>query len=144
MSPRPEFPQRTRASISTILRDADRGVRVPKVCEQDGELIPTETGGTIPRPETVAYAPAHLDQKPVAKVVPQAIVYDLEVVQVYKKHSDNPVDTFGASQLLLQTIEKQGAVRQAGQGIVQSLVAALPVGAVEALGEQIRDDGHDH
>ena len=47
--------------LEEALRDADRGARVPKVCEQDGELIPAETGGTIPRPKTVAYARAHLD-----------------------------------------------------------------------------------
>jgi len=43
-------------------------------------------------------------------VLPQAIVYDLEVVQVYEKHGDGPAGTLGAGQLLLQTIEEQGPV----------------------------------
>src|SRR5215213_5644397 len=126
------------------LRDTDRSTRIPEVCEQDGELVPTETGGAVPRAETVAYAQAHLDQEPVTQVVPEAIVYDLEVVQVYEEYGDDPAGALGVGQLLLQAIEEEGTVRQIGQGIVQSLVAALLVGALEAVGEQVRDDGHDH
>src|SRR5215211_246453 len=96
------------SDLEEALCNTDCSARIPKVREQDGEFIPAETGGAIPRSETVAYAPAHLDQKPVAQVVSQAIVYDLEVVQIYEKYGYDLAGLLGANQLLLQTIEKEG------------------------------------
>ena len=44
-------------------------------------------------------------------MLPEAIVYDLEVVQIYEEYVDNPADTLSCAQQLLQTTQEQNAIR---------------------------------
>jgi hypothetical protein len=43
--------------------------------------------------------------------MPEAISYDLELVQTHKEHSDDAAVPLSATQRLFQTIEAHGAVR---------------------------------
>jgi len=54
--------------------------------------------------------------------VPEAVVDDLEVVDVGEEHRDGSVGAAGARQRELEPVEEDHAVRQPGEGVVRRLV----------------------
>jgi hypothetical protein len=105
---------------------AQRGLLLAGDRQQHGELVAAEAGDETEVPDAVHEAPGHLLQEAVALRVPERVVHVLEAVQVEDHHRG----TGGAACLH----ELQGVadlplqpqpVGQAGQGVVQRVVAQL-------------------
>ena len=121
-----------------VLGHPHRLLGVGDVLEQHHELVAPEPGHRVRlvdrRPEPVAEGHQHL----VAHAVAQAVVHDLEAVDVAEQHRHLGVGADPSGQRLVETVEQQGAVGQVGERIVQGLVGqpGLVLGALQG-------DGHE-
>ena len=61
-------------------------VGVDDLLHEDGELIPAEPGRRVPSPQAVAQPAGHFDQEGVSGGVTEAVVHQLEVVEVEEEH----------------------------------------------------------
>ena len=98
-------------------------VQAGDVFQEDGELVPAETRERVSRAQALLETPACRDEQTVPLLVPEAVVHQLEVVQVHEEHGDLVVASIRAGQGVFQAVREQGPVRQVGQGVVQRLVA---------------------
>ena len=81
------------------------------------------------------------DQQPVPGVVTEAVVDDLEAVDVGKEHGHARRPPTKPGQGERQPVEEQGPVRQLGQGVVQGLVGESLLGPL-ALDHRPELAGH--
>ena len=89
-------------------------------------------------------APPHFLQQQVALLVPQAVVDQLEVVQVDEHQRALALRALATAQRLLQAVEQQAAVGQAGQRVVvrqvtDFLLGRLALGDVGERADVVRD-----
>jgi hypothetical protein len=94
---------------------------VQQLVAQHDELVPTDPSHGVLRAKDAIQAPCHLDQKLVSCGVPEAVVDELEIVEVEEYQGDLPAASRLASQRVAESIHQQAAVRQAREGVVQSL-----------------------
>ena len=89
-----------------------------EVLEQDRELVAAEAGDGVGRSRRGADALGRQPDQLIAALVPEAVVDQLEVVEVDHQHADRPAPAFqrGASATL-----EQRAVGHAGQGVGERL-----------------------
>ena len=66
---------------------------------------------------------AQLPEHGVPHLVAEAVVHDLEPVEVQEQHGDVGAASARAHQFLVQAVEEQGPVGQAGDVVVESLVS---------------------
>lgn len=59
--------------------------------DEGGELVPTEAGGGVPRPDGFLEAAGGLDQELVARLVAEPVVGRLEAVKVDEEHGGSRV-----------------------------------------------------
>jgi len=107
--------------------------------QQHHEFVPAQAGHGIQSPHAFPKPAGHVFQQPVAHVVAQAVVDDLEAVQV--EEDDGVlvvVPALGALDGLANAVQAQGAVGQAGQGIVEGHVGQL--GLQELAVRDVRDE----
>ena len=64
-------------------------------------------------------------EQAVAGGVAEAVVDGLEVVEVDEQHRQRPAEAAACAQRVLDAVEEQGAVGEAGQRVVERLVAQL-------------------
>jgi hypothetical protein len=93
-----------------------------QILEEDDELVTAEPGQGVPRPQRSLQPAGHLDQQLVAGGVTQAVVHDLEPVEVEEDEGVMGRATGDAGLGVAQPIEEQRPVRQIGDGIVERLV----------------------
>src|SRR3954463_15982055 len=67
--------------------DVRRAVRVADVAEQDGELIAADARGRVAPAQTVAQPARDVDEELIAGDVTEAVVDDLEAVEVEEQHA---------------------------------------------------------
>ena len=92
----------------------DRGQRlVVDADAEHGELVAAEPGDEVLLAHGARRRCGDLDQQPVAGLVAEAVVDDLEVVEVEEEHGD-ALARLGGS---LERRDERGAVRQAGEGV---------------------------
>ena len=103
----PAWPRRCTASRPGGARD------------EHGELVAAEPGERVAAPQRGAEALGDLDQQRVAVVVAERVVDLLEAVEVDQQHRGRVV----AAQRALGAAVQERAVGQAGEGVVQGLVA---------------------
>ena len=127
------------------LADPRRGVldvvRTAHLLEHDGELVSAQARDHVARPERGDQAPGDADEKLVPGLVAQAVVDELEVVEVEVEHRE-PVARLapGALQRAGDAFGEEGPVGEVGQSVVQR--GALQPGLVLlALGDVPRDRG---
>ena len=95
-------------SIEDALGHLDDRLRVGRVLEEHGELVTTETGRCVTGSQAAAQAVGHRPQELVARSVPEAVVDELEVVEVDEGHrGDRRVAAADASQGVLDAVEEQ-------------------------------------
>jgi hypothetical protein len=87
--------------------------------EQQGELVAAEADDEVVGPDVAPHAVADRHQQLVAGGVAQRVVHRLEVVQVDQHHRHR----LAAGQRLLQPFAEQSAVAQAGDRVVEGVVA---------------------
>ena len=105
----------------------------PHRVQQQRELVPAEAGHQVPRGQAGSEALRHRPQQRVARGVAEAVVDDLEPVQVQEQHRQ-PVWP-GPRQRAPELVHEHRAVGQAGEGVGESqagqlLLEGLPLGHV--------------
>ena len=91
--------------------------------EQEAELVTSQTGNGLGTAHALAKPCSELVQKPVAEVVPEGVVHVLEAVQVHDQEGEGLLAAAGLLERVLDAVVEEAPVRQAGQAIVQRLVA---------------------
>ena len=114
------------AGLGDALRDRDRGADGADVVEQHRELVAAEPGDDVLRPHARAQPVGDVEQQPVAGIVPEAVVHQLEAVDVEEEHGDGAARIGRGRERAVESGEEARAVRQAGERVV--------VGAVRELG----------
>ena len=105
-----------------LLDHDDHVALAARLGDQQAELVAAEPGHGVRAAQDAAQAPADLDQQGVARVVTERVVDVLEAVEIH--HGDGQLATLalGDRDGLFDPVAEQGAVRQAGQAVVQRLV----------------------
>src|SRR5207244_10910105 len=116
------------------LSDQDGLEVVDEVLEENGELAAAETSSRVAVSQRALEALGHRDQDLVAGRVAQAVVDDLEVVEVEEEDGGQASPPLQAAQGQAEPVEEEGPVRQTGEGVVQGLVDELLLGLL-ALGD---------
>ena len=114
-------------------RDAiDRGVHlevVLHVFDDDDELVTAEPRDRVGRAQPVDHALRDLGEQTVAGVVTEAVVDELEPVEVEEEHGHRGLVAARALQRVGQAVVQQRAVRQSGQLVVVRAVLEVFAGA---------------
>ncbi len=120
-----------RAGAAAVAAELDVG-------EQDRELVAAQPRHGAGLGDRLAQPPRDLLHERVAGLVAEAVVHDLEVVEVDEQHGDAVVADLGARHRALQVLLEHGPVRQAGERVVQGDVGELLLGvAVGGHVEQV-------
>ena len=144
-------------ALEQALGDLDDLRALRDALQQDGELVAAEARGRVHAAQGRAQAVGDADEQLVAGSVAQRVVDGLEVVEVDERDGHDLVVPRGALQRLLDAVEEQRAVREAGQRVVQRAVAQLGLqlallgrvadaqheAAHRAIGAQVGDGDHD-
>ena len=102
------------------------GIAQPR--KQHGELVAAQPGHRVAAAHAAPQPGRGLAQQRIARIVPQAVVDRLEVVEVEQQEPYQPVIAPCLGQGLLQPVMQEGTVRQAGQTIVLRQVADASLG----------------
>jgi hypothetical protein len=115
--------ERPAQRLDDAVGHAGRPGKARVVVEQDGELVAAEPGRDVAGSHGRPQPPGDAAQQPVAGVVAEGVVDDLEVVEIEEHHDRHlrtrPLDP------VTHGFEEQGPVRQAGERVVIGLVAEL-------------------
>ena len=105
----------------------------------DDELVAAEPRDGVRAADDVLQAAAERDQQLVAGLVAERVVDRLELVDVEQQHRDVALRALRAGERLADAVVEERAVRQAGQRVVERLVAdaRLALVAVERGGEEV-------
>src|SRR4029077_20050010 len=104
------------------IRHGARARLVRVVLQQDAELVPADPGDGVARPTLELQTLRGGDQQLVARVVPQAVVDRLEAIQVQQEDRGPTPRARRTSERVIHAVAEDGAVRQAGQRIVERLL----------------------
>ncbi len=120
------------------LRDAPL---VRDVLEQNRELVAAQPGHGVADTQRRPHARGDGLQHPVAGVVAERVVDDLEVVEVQEQHGERLTVRASAAERVFDAIPEQRPVREVGHWIVERLVGELLLQLL-ALGDiaQVDDD----
>ncbi len=102
---------------------------------QDGELVAAEAGHGVAGPDDLLEALAQGDQQPVAGVVAERVVDELEPVQVEEQHRHRGAAALGPGQGQGDPVQEEDPVGQAGEGVVGGLVGQLGLGVAALDGD---------
>ena len=113
--------QRLGERLDDALPEDLRCRRVFLVRDQDGELVAAEAGRRLGAAQALADALRGLDQEPVAGEVAEAVVHELELVDVEEEHRDLAVGPLRPRERVVESIDEEGAIREARERIGQRL-----------------------
>ena len=125
--------------------DADGVAGLQQAGQQDDELITAEPGDGVDVAQVFLEALGDAFEQQVADRVSEAVVDVFEAVQVQKQHGAQASGLFAVQQGGLQAVFEQGAVGQAGEGVVVGLVvqaclSVLEAGDVGEHGDEMGDE----
>jgi hypothetical protein len=126
------------------LGDAEPAAIPAMLGDEQDELVATEARDGVAVPDARGEALADDLQHLVADVVPQAVVDQLEVVEIDERHAARASVPMGDAQALLEPVAQQVAVGEAGQRVViglmlELLLVALDLGDVVLDADEVRD-----
>ena len=110
------------------LQDARRDRRrlaLVHVDQEQRELVAAEAGRRVLRPDRRGQALPYLGDEQVALGMPERVVHVLEVVEVDEQDRGALRDSPAPSEGVLEAVDVQGTVRQAGQRVVERLAGQL-------------------
>jgi hypothetical protein len=109
----------------------------------DHELVAAQPRNHVAGPQDLTQSGRESEQEFVAGSVPERVVDDLETVEIEHQRRDVDPVAASAAQCVLEAVERHGAVRQPGQGIVARGVPAGGLLAVALNGgrEDVGDRG---
>ncbi|HVY08558.1 MAG TPA: hypothetical protein VHB18_00230 [Mycobacteriales bacterium] len=105
--------------------DAVRLVQPVDVLEQDGELVAAEARDGVSFADQAGEPRGDLPEQPVAGMVPEAVVDDLEPVDIGEDDGAEAPVASAAKQRLVQPVDEQPAVGQPGELVVEGVVCQL-------------------
>ena len=122
--------ERVLQRLLDALGDHGRLARVADVVEQDRELVAAEPGDGVAGPQGRLQPARDGDQQPVADVVAERVVDELEAVEVQEQHrrAGGRAAALRAPDRLRQAVQEQHAVGQPGQRVVQGVVLQALLG----------------
>ena len=131
--------ERAGQRLGDPLGDADRVTLIHHVLGQDRELVAAEAGHRVAGAHGLLQPRGDCGEKLVAGRVSQRVVDELELVEVEEEDGDRSLLVPRASQRVLETVEEEVAVRQAGEGIVEGVVAVslLGVAALDRVRQHV-------
>ena len=109
--------------------------------EEDGELVPAESGRGVVAAQARAEPARDLDEQLVAGCVTEAVVDRLEVVDIEEEQRQVGPVALRANERVLDAVGEQRAVRQTGEGVVERLVGE-PLLELTTVGDVVRGDHH--
>ena len=138
--------ERLRQRFGCTRREVLREVLVGEVFAHDDELVAAQAGDGVLPTDGRGEPLADFDEELVAGVVPEAVVHDLEAVEVDEQDREHRVTVAEAGERVMQAIDHQGAVRQPRQVVVQchETESMGLRGAVDGEGDEVArafDDG---
>ena len=107
------------------------GAVVRRAVHQHQELVAALPGNHVIGSDRASQAGRHLHQKLVADLVAEAVVYQLEVVQVDEEHRQAGAGALGVGDADAQMLLEQRSVRQVGEFVVHCLVSQPGLGVLE-------------
>ena len=127
------------------LGDRHRLVLVGEAVDQDPELVAAEAGDGVARAQVGAQPRRHRPQQLVAGVVAEAVVDQLEAVEVEEEDPDRRAGAVRASQRVAERVDEAEPVGQAGERVVEDAVAQRLVGgvALDRVGEHVGRGLHE-
>ena len=99
--------------------------RVLHVLEEDGELVAAEPGDGVLRPQADGQPLAEADEQLIARAVSEAVVDDLEAVEIEEQHREQLASALGARQGMGEAIDEERSIGQAGERIAEGLPREL-------------------
>ena len=132
---------RRREGAQQPLGDLDDLRALRDALQQHGELVAAQARGGVHAAQGRAQAVGDADEQLVARGVAQRVVDGLEVVEVDERDGDDLVVPRRPLQRLLDAVEEQRAVGEAGERVVQRAVAQL--GLQLALLGRVADAQHE-
>ena len=117
----------------------DRGVLVGDVLEQDPELVAAEAGDGVAGADRLREPRSRRGQQLVADLVAEAVVDELEAVEVEEQDRRQRAVARQPGQGVLEPVEEQRPVRQAGERVVQRAMADPVLGRLsfERVGQHV-------
>ena len=127
--------ERRREVLLDAVRHPECVTDVAEVIEQNTKFVPAHSSERVDRAETGLESLRHRDQQLIAHHVPEAVVDQVETIEVQDQHREQVVGmALGAAQRLLDQVEQQKPVWQAGERILQrSAEGLLLVSVVQLL-----------
>ena len=132
---RDRFVERGRDAFGEL----DRLVHVLDVLAHDDELVAAEARHGVGRANGRRQAARHLDQQLVADHMAEAVVDELEAVEVEEEHRDAALRALGVCERVREAVDEQQAVGEAREVVVDGLVRERLLGALA-----VRDVAHLH
>ena len=127
-------------------------VEIGGVLQQQRELVSAQARDGVLGAQAPGQAMAHFHQKPVADLLAQRVVEDLEAIQIEEEDRQVGAGALRAGQGVGQAIHEEGTVGQPGQGIAEGLADELVQPARELVdllrllldgGEHAREGAHE-
>ena len=118
---------------------------VAEVFAQHHELVAAEPRNRVLAANGRAESAAHGDEEFVARLVTEAVVHQLEAVEVDEQHRDRRVGVGQTGDRVLEPVLGQSPVGEPGQGVVQRQVpeAAGVLGAVDGERHEVARALHE-
>ena len=127
--------------VEDAARDADRGFGAGDVLDEDRELVAPEPGAGVLGAEAALQALRGDDEQLVAGRMAEAVVHGLEVVEVDEEDGEEVLPAHAALERVADPVREEGAVREAGQRVVEGLVRELLL-ELPAVGHVAGGDHH--
>jgi len=132
--------QRLRHGIEDALQGGRARLAAAMLGQQQHEFVAAQARHRVDFARGVAQAPGHVLQHPVARVVAQRVVDELETVEVDEDHPQGQMVAPCHGHRLVQPLAQQGPVGQAREDIVARLEFHLLLEAHDGADVVLRDD----
>ena len=121
-----------RQRLRDPLGDPGRAALVPDVLGEHGELVAAEARDRVSGAQRLLDPGGHGGEQLVAGGVAEAVVDELELVEVEEEHRDRGLAPAGDREGVLEPVEEEVAVGQAGERVVEGLVLGALLGCAAA------------
>ena len=131
--------ERPREQRADALGHLDRLALVVQVLDQDGELVAAEAGNGVSRAQRLLQPRRDAGEQLVAGRVTEAVVDQLEVVDVAEQHRGERAAPARLQQRVSEPVAEQRPVREQRERVVQRPAAHLVLGRapVDRLGQHV-------
>ena len=108
--------------LDNAFSDQQHGAGSVQIADEDGELVAAKAGHRIFHAHALLQPIGHSDQQLVPRHMAQAVVDELEAVEVEEEHAHSATLAMTPRQDVPQPVQKQCAIGQTGKRIVKCLM----------------------